>query len=83
MTWWTCVGSFTYFHNKLRASSSSSIPITSCPPSPLSKATQLEVSCLLFCVLRDEHLAIHQPVHFASPAAGIVRYTAAIILLTA
>ena len=34
-----------------------------------------------FCVLRDQHLAIHRPVHFASPAvAGIVRYTASIRL---
>ena len=45
----------------------------------LQAATQLEVACRLFCVLRDEHLAIHRPVRFASPAAaGIVCYTAAI-----
>ena len=42
----------------------------------LQAATQLEVACLLFCVLRDDHplIAIHRPVHFASPAAGIVCY---------
>ena len=34
-----------------------------------------------FCVLRDEHLAIHRPVQFASPAAaGIVCDTAATLL---
>ena len=36
-------------------------------------ATQLEVGCPLLCALRDEHLAIHWPVHFASPAAGIAQ----------
>ena len=46
----------------------------------LQAATQLEVACLLFCVLCDERLPIHRPVHFASPAAGIVCYTAAIRL---
>ena len=43
----------------------------------LQAAAQLEVECLVIRVLRDEHLDIHQPVHFASPAAaGIVCYTA-------
>ena len=37
-------------------------------------ATQLEAACLHIGVLRDEHLAIHRPVHFASPAADIVCY---------
>ena len=50
---------------------------------PLQAATQLEVACLLFFVLRDEQLAIHRPVHFTSPAAaGIVCYTAVILLAT-
>ena len=45
----------------------------------LHAATQPEVACRVFCVLRDEHLAIHRLVHFASPAAaGIVCFTAAI-----
>ena len=46
----------------------------------LQDATQLEVACLLVDVLRDEHLPIHRPVHLGSPAAGIVRYTAAILV---
>ena len=49
----------------------------------LQAATQLEVACLLFFVLRDEQLAIHRPVHFTSPAAaGIVCYTAVKLLAT-
>ena len=73
----TCWDFLTIFHNKLRAScgrpqsvlppfaetcsSSSSIPITQSPPSPLSlqAAAQLEVACPIFCVLRDEH---HLPI---------------------
>ena len=46
----------------------------------LQAATQLEVACLLFCVMRDKHLAIPRPVRFASPAAGIVCYTTAMFL---
>ena len=42
----------------------------------LQDAPQLEVASVLLCVLRD----IHRPVHFASPAAGIVCYFAAILL---
>ena len=39
----------------------------------LQAATQLEVSCLHFCVMRDDTLAVYRPAHFASlAAAGIV-----------
>ena len=33
-----------------------------------------------FCFLLDEHLAIHRRVNFDSPTAGIVCYTATILL---
>ena len=47
----------------------------------LQAATQVDVACRLFCVMRDGYLAIHRPVHFVSPAAaGIVCYTACIRL---
>ena len=37
----------------------------------LQAAAQPEVPCLIFCVLRDEHLSIDLSVHFfASPAAS-------------
>ena len=49
----------------------------------LQAATQLEVACRLFCVLRYEHPAIYRHVNFASPAAaGIVCYTVVILLAT-
>ena len=38
---------------------------------------------LASCVQRDEQLAIHRPVYFATPAAGIVCYTAAVLLAPA
>ena len=44
----------------------------------LQASTQLEAACRLFCVLRDEQLDVHRPVHFAPPdAAGVVCYTSA------
>ena len=48
----------------------------------LHAAAQLEVACLVFCVLRDEYLSIDRSVcpFFDSPAAGFVCYTAAILL---
>ena len=37
----------------------------------LQASAQLKVECLIFCVLRDEHLSINASVHFfASPAAA-------------
>ena len=48
-------------------------------------AGQHEVTCPIFCVLRDEHLLIDLSIHFSpgllgDAAAGFVWYTAAILL---
>ena len=76
---WTCWDFFTILHNKFRAScgrpqcvlpsfaetcsSSSSIPITQSPPSPLSKPPpSSRFACPIFCVRRDERLSIDRPV---------------------
>ena len=56
----------------------------------LQATAQLEVACPIFCVPRDERLSIDRPVcpffawpaTIASPAAGVVGYTAAILLAT-
>ena len=46
---------------------------------------QRELTCPIFCVLRDEHLLIDLSIHFSpgllgDAAAGFVWYTAAILL---
>ena len=51
----------------------------------LQAAGQREVTCPIFCVLRDEHLLIDLSIHFSlgllgDAAAGFVWYTAAILL---
>ena len=51
----------------------------------LQAAAELEVTCPIFCVLRDEHLSIDLCVHFFSPgllaaAVSFVCYTAATLL---
>ena len=51
----------------------------------LQAAGQREVTCPIFCVLRDEHLSIDLCVHFFSPgllaaAVSFVCYTAATLL---
>ena len=43
----------------------------------LQAAIQLVLRVVFFCVLRDEHLAIHRLVYFASPAADFACYSAA------
>ena len=100
---WTCWDFFTILHNKFRAScgrpqcvlpsfaetcsSSSSIPITQSPPSPLSKpppSSRLRVLFFVSCVM-SIYLSIDLSVHFFSPgllaaAVSFVCYTAATLL---
>ena len=100
------LGLFTIFNNQFRAScgrpqcvlppfaetcfSSSSIPITHSPPSPLSKpppSSRLRVLFFVSCVM-SIYLSIDLSAHFspgllAAAAAGFVCYTAATVLLAA